>query len=568
MTNADLVNLTLLARTAFEIMCFEHYVLSVYPDADFTPAAELLWRIVDGSEPAAEAAKRAMEMIPEKLFSYGSYAEYRAAGHSGVTEEQYRTLTGILNSKDRNLNILMKLICQTALEYEGTEVKPGAPETLLYLDNAVLMLKARAVRLPELNLLQKYAFSQQALADAQRFNWRGEPIDPAPLSLLGITSGKRDVPEQPEDAELVPLLDLPDEMRNAVSGAAQAETENQASDVPQNKKRTNAVKLRADSAYKSGRYSFDFAKENIKHETYSGAKPVKPVLEANGCKWEIIEQAEGCIITRCMNHAYQKTVTVPSELNGKPVTEIDDNVFLNTPDTGCRAIETVILPDTVRRIGNGFFSGCTALRQVRLPAALESIGHEAFRGASKLESLAVGNFCRTIGDYFCADAVALQSVTIGAAITYMGRFSFYNTPAMSGFRCDGMLRELGYGSFWMNRWADKQIFAPEAEMLRFCKDDALLYRYVRLMPPPRLFFGTDIKYVYDFAFGGDAWNSGEGIRDIYLPGAEKIGVHAFKKTPNATVHLSASRMKAAYGSDYAYTLSELCKPAKAVFDQM
>ncbi len=75
-----------------------------------------------------------------------------------------------------------------------------------------------------------------------------------------------------------------------------------------------------------------------------------------------------------------------------------------------------------------------------------------------------------------------------------------------------------------------------------------------------------IRYVYDFAFGGDAWNSGDGIREIYFPGAEIIGVNAFKKVPHATVHLSAARMAASYGEDYEYTLALLCEPAKIVFD--
>ncbi|MBP0966642.1 MAG: leucine-rich repeat domain-containing protein, partial [Oscillospiraceae bacterium] len=237
------------------------------------------------------------------------------------------------------------------------------------------------------------------------------------------------------------------------------------------------------------------------------------------------------------------------------------------PEYGCMTIETLIMPDTIRQIGDCFFRSCTGLRQITLPANLESIGHEAFRGATRLESITIGDRCRVIGDYFCADALSLRTVTIGTGIEYIGEYTFYNTPAMTDFRCNGMLTELGYGSFWVNRWADKILFHPMTELLRFCKDDALLYRYVKRTPPPRLFFDSGIKYVYDFAFGGDAWHSGSSITDIYFPGAEKIGVQAFKKVPNATVHLSASLMEAAYGPDYEYTLSMLCKPARVVFDQ-
>jgi hypothetical protein len=201
-----------------------------------------------------------------------------------------------------------------------------------------------------------------------------------------------------------------------------------------------------------------------------------------------------------------------------------------------------------------------------MPAELESIGNEAFRSASGLETLAIGDKCISIGNLFCADAISLRTVSIGAGIRSMGDYTFYNTPSMVGFRCNGELRSLGHGSFWMNKWADSQIFRPDAEMLRFCRNNSLLYRYVKQNPPTRLFFDDTIRYVFEHAFGGDAWNSGNGITDIYLPGADTIGAQAFKKVPYATVHLSASRMEASYGSDYEYTIASLCVPAKVVFD--
>lgn len=294
--------------------------------------------------------------------------------------------------------------------------------------------------------------------------------------------------------------------------------------------------------------------------------PVRSVVEANGCQWDITEELEGCAINRCVNKDSLKEVTIPSLLNGKPVVAIGDNAFANDPVSLCRVIETLIMPDTIRQIGNFFFKGCIYIRRVKMPAKLEIIGHEAFRGASGLETLTIGDRCISIGNLFCADAISLRTVSIGAGIRYIGNYAFYNTPSMVGFRCNGELRSLGQGSFWMNKWADSQIFRPNAEMLRFGRNDSLLYRYVKQNPPSRIFFDVAIKYVFDHAFGGDAWNSGNGITDIFLPGADTIGTQTFKKVPYATVHLSASRMEASYGSDYEYTIAALCVPAKVVFD--
>ena len=523
-------------------MCFERYVGFVYSDVDFRPVAEIMWRMVDGSEPLEDAAAKLQDMIPEHLFLYSSYEDYQRKSNASLTEEEFCMLQRILNPDDWSMNSMMKQMYQIMTEYEGTDVKPGAPETLPYLVNVTSILKTRAIALPDLSQLQQYAFAQQEMSAAQYFDWMGGPVDPTPLSLLGITgrSGAAEVRSSaPEETFAV----------------------QQTKDYGSNDLKTE------ESAMNRYNRSGSIAKEDVEDAFPGYEEFVRPSAEANGCRWEYIEDPEGCIITRCINSGLQREVTIPSELNGKPVTEIDDNAFSNAPECGCMLIEKLIMPDTIRKIGDYFFKSCTGIRQVTFSANLESIGHQAFRGASRLENIVIGDQCRIIGDYFCADAVSLRTVRIGAGIDYIGEYTFYNTPAMSDFHCDGMLSELGYGSFWVNRWADKLLFNPTTELLRFCKDNALLYRYVKRNPPPRLFFDPGIKYVYDFAFGGDAWHSGDGITDIYFPGAEKIGVNVFRKTPHATVHLSASKMEAAYGPDYVYTLTALCEPAKVVFDQ-
>ncbi|WP_024856159.1 SMI1/KNR4 family protein [Ruminococcus albus] len=264
-------------------------------------------------------------------------------------------------------------------------------------------------------------------------------------------------------------------------------------------------------------------------------EPVRSVVQANGCHWDITEQWDSCVIDRCVNNNSLKEVTVPSELNGKPVVSIGDNAFANDPVSLCRVIETLIMPDSIRHIGSFFFKRCIYLRHIKMPAGLESIGNEAFRGASGLETLAIGDNCISIGSLFCADAISLRTASIGAGIRNIGDYAFYNTPAMVGFRCDGELRSLGHGSFWMNKWADSQLFRPYAEMLCFGRNNSLLYRYVKHDPPMRLYFDDTIRYVFDHAFGGDVWNSGSGITDIYFPGADTVGLQSFKKVPYATV---------------------------------
>ena len=564
MNGAELGNLTLLARTAYAIMCFERYVGFVYSDVDFRPAVRMMWQMVDGSEPLSTQAKKFHDMIPENLFTYKTYEAYQAASDQ-LSQEEFQTLKRLLNPDDWTLNSLMKQIYQIMTAYEGTSVKPGAPETMPYLVNIKSMLKMRAIELPDLSTLSQYAHMHCEMPAAQELDWMGGPIDPTPLSLLGITGKTGAAPARSFTVEESSTLE-----KTIEADDCDEPEEDEESDVPaepvthESKDHGSNFSKTVDFGYNSNTRSP--IKKELEDVISGYEEYVQPSEEANGCKWEYIEDPEGIIITRCINSSLQKEVTIPETLNGRPVVEIDNNAFSTDPNCGCMLIEKLIMPDSILRIGDCFFKGCTGIRQVIFPANLESIGHEAFRGASRLETIDIGDHCKVIGDYFCADGLSLRTVRIGAGIEYIGEYTFYNTPAMIDFRCTGMLTELGYGSFWVNRWADKILFNPTTELLRFCKDNAFLYRYVKRNPPPRLFFDESIKYVYDFAFGGDYWHSGDGITDIYLPGAEKIGVHVFRKTPNATAHLSRSRMEAAYGSDYIFTLEKLCEPAKVAFD--
>lgn len=564
----ELRNLTLSARAAYAVMCFERYTAFVYSDTDFREAAEIMWQTVDGSTPFAEAAERFLDIIPENFFANKTYAAYLAAGHSRLSPEQFRRLGRVLNPNDWNLNSMMKHIRALLNAYAAaageTDTAPAsdadAAETLAHLDAVTAILRARSIALPEPELLAQYACPQ----DAPSAVLPGGPVDPAPLSRLGIS--RKAAPQRSTPSGETPAgQTAPDRTASAAQqgdGAASAE----AAPVPvtQNKNSGLNTDLTLDPDYNS--YKQSFFKNTGGTSFAVSAPPVCPVIEANGCVWELSPEPDGWLIRRCINSGGLKEVTIPPEFNGRPVTAVGDNAFANDPESACRVIESLMMPDTVREIGDGFFTRCIYLRQIRLPAELERIGNDAFRGASHLASLDVGDRCFLIGNHFCADAVTLRTVTIGSGIEQIGQYTFYNTPGMTGFRCSGMLTQLGYGSFWMNGWADRQIFRQGAEMLRFCRDGSLLYRYVRENPPARLTFDASIRYVYDFALGGDAWNSGGGIRDVFFPGADIIGVNAFKKVPNATVHLSASRMEASYGPDYEYTLTMICEPAKVVFD--
>lgn len=67
-----------------------------------------------------------------------------------------------------------------------------------------------------------------------------------------------------------------------------------------------------------------------------------------------------------------KSVTVPDTLDGSPVTEIGYGAFLNSQVTD------VVIPDTVKIIGDSAFSRCEQLSVIDIPKSVERIGAMAF----------------------------------------------------------------------------------------------------------------------------------------------------------------------------------------------
>ena len=77
-------------------------------------------------------------------------------------------------------------------------------------------------------------------------------------------------------------------------------------------------------------------------------------------------------------------VTIPSTVNGLPITIIGGNAFNN-----CTSLTSVTIPNSVNRIGGGAFAGCTGLTNVTIPDGVISIEGWAFGKCIKLARVTI-----------------------------------------------------------------------------------------------------------------------------------------------------------------------------------
>ena len=110
-----------------------------------------------------------------------------------------------------------------------------------------------------------------------------------------------------------------------------------------------------------------------------------------------------------------KTVVLPENYKGENY-EIYNYAFYQSND-----ITSVIIPNSVTKIGSYAFSGCDSLTSVIIPDSVTSIGSHAFSHCDSLTSVTIGNGVTTIGDWAFFDCDSLTS------IKYRGTSSQWNS---------------------------------------------------------------------------------------------------------------------------------------------
>lgn len=146
-----------------------------------------------------------------------------------------------------------------------------------------------------------------------------------------------------------------------------------------------------------------------------------------------------------------ETVTIPSQINGRTVTEIDDlAIFIGTNPLD--TTNEIILPNTIRKINAGAFMNCINLVKINIPDSLKEIGARAFYGCSslktvnlnKVEKLGFGVFekcsaleqitipgtIKTIPEWAFHKCTGLKSLVINSGVTTIEKEAALNTPAL------------------------------------------------------------------------------------------------------------------------------------------
>lgn len=211
------------------------------------------------------------------------------------------------------------------------------------------------------------------------------------------------------------------------------------------------------------------------------------------------------------------------EAGACPVVAIAPRAF-----EGCAALRRVILPESLRQIGEMAFSGCSHLRLLTIPGGVQRVGTLAFAKCSQLERVRIEPGVVQLGPSCFSKCAALKRVEMPASITQIGGGAFFGcskelrlygaeeAPAAQYARLNGL-------TFDFQSWKD-----DEELVLREEEDGTLTVLGARQTAPHRIEIPTEICGRRVAAIAPKAFFASGTLEQLVVGGGvREIGESAF-----------------------------------------
>lgn len=120
----------------------------------------------------------------------------------------------------------------------------------------------------------------------------------------------------------------------------------------------------------------------------------------------------------------QAAVVLPETVDGYRLIRIGEKAFEND-----NVVKTIVLPNSLRSIGDHAFSSCNSLEEVDL-GMTELLGDSAFSSCPKLRTVSGGEHLSRIGNKAFSDCRMLSSVELSYTVKRIGDEAFYNCTGL------------------------------------------------------------------------------------------------------------------------------------------
>ena len=152
---------------------------------------------------------------------------------------------------------------------------------------------------------------------------------------------------------------------------------------------------------------------------------------------------------------YARNLSRIEEIRFSTQISIGDSAF-----SCCRALRSIIIPDSVTSIGDYAFNYCYTLQSVTIPEGVTSIGNYTFSSCYVLQSVIIPESVTRIEGYTFFYCYALQSVTIPEGVTSIGGYAFSYCYALQSVTIPEGITSIGTAAF-QNCYTLQSVTIPE-----------------------------------------------------------------------------------------------------------
>lgn len=123
----------------------------------------------------------------------------------------------------------------------------------------------------------------------------------------------------------------------------------------------------------------------------------------------------GWMVTGMGNYS-SSDVVIPQTYQDGPVTEIDENAFICN-----KTITSVIIPDSVEKIGTYAFGDCPKLQRAEIGSGVKEIGSNIFNNCEALNTVTLKEGMTVLGEHMFSGCSSLKELTIPSTVEIIPR---------------------------------------------------------------------------------------------------------------------------------------------------
>lgn len=138
-------------------------------------------------------------------------------------------------------------------------------------------------------------------------------------------------------------------------------------------------------------------------------------------------------------------VEIPAEIEGKPVTALGDLALAGATNPAAVEITSVVVPDSVKKMGAAIFNGCTKLTAVTLPEDVSIPNSNNMFRLTAIETIIIPNGMQQIGDSCFYKCTKLTSITFAepSSVTSTGESSIEGCTSLTELVFPDGIQQIG-----------------------------------------------------------------------------------------------------------------------------